>query len=89
MSITSAILSGTSFAHNVGYLSSGRTGSLEMLVLCDELIGMARRFGAGISVDDDTLAVEVIKRAAKTSDFLSEKHTMRYVREEMWYPSLS
>ncbi len=88
MSITSAILSGTSFVHSVGALSSGRTGSLEMLVLCDELIGMARRFGAGTTVNEDTLAVEVIRRSAKTSNFLSEKHTMKHLENEMWFPEL-
>jgi trimethylamine--corrinoid protein Co-methyltransferase len=88
MSITSAILSRTSFAHNVGYISSGKTGSMEMLVLCDELIGMARRFAAGTSVDEDTLAVEVTKHAAKTSAFVAQKHTMRHLKNEMWFPSL-
>ncbi len=59
-----------------------------MLVLCDELIGMARRFGAGVQVNEDTIAVEVIKRSAKTSNFLSEKHTMKHLKDEMWFPSL-
>ena len=59
-----------------------------MLVLCDELIGMARRFGAGVQVNEDTIAVEVIKRSARTSNFLSEKHTMKHLKDEMWFPSL-
>ena len=59
-----------------------------MLVLCDELIGMARRYGAGIQVNEDTLAVEVMKRSAKSSNFLSEKHTMKHLKNEMWFPSL-
>jgi trimethylamine--corrinoid protein Co-methyltransferase len=88
LNITSAILSGTSFAHNVGYVSSGKTGSLEMLVLCDELIGMARRFGAGVRINEDTIAADIIMRSAKTSNFLSEKHTMKHLQDEMWFPEL-
>lgn len=59
-----------------------------MLVLCDELIGMARRFGSGVAVNEDTIAVEVMKRSAKNSGYLSEKHTMKHLRNEMWFPSL-
>lgn len=88
MSIMSAMNCGTSFAHNVGYLSGGKTGSVEMLVYCDELIGMARRLTADTIVNEDTLAVDVIKRAAKTTDFVAEKHTMKYMKSEMWIPAL-
>ena len=49
---------------------------------------MARRFGAGISVNEDTLALDVMKRSAKTSGYLSEKHTIKNLRDEMWFPSL-
>lgn len=88
MSIMAAMNCGTSFAHNVGYLSGGKTGSVEMLVYCDELIGMARRLTAETIVNEDTLAVDVIKRAAKTTDFVAEKHTMKYMKSEMWIPAL-
>ncbi len=48
--------------HNLGFLSGGRTGSLEMLTLCDELIGWTTKMAAGLEVTAETLAVEVIKR---------------------------
>jgi len=83
-----AAMSGTSFIHNLGYLSAGKTGSLEMLVLCDELAGMAKIFAAGIQVNEDTLAVEVTRRAYKDHSFLMDEHTLRYVRTAMWQPAL-
>ena len=46
--MTAAALAGTTFIHNLGFLSGGRTGSLEMLVLCDELAGMVGRLAAGM-----------------------------------------
>ncbi|MGI9464292.1 MAG: trimethylamine methyltransferase family protein, partial [Aestuariivirgaceae bacterium] len=49
--MTIAALAGTPFVHNLGFLSGGRTGSLEMLVLCDELIGWTSRMAAGVEVD--------------------------------------
>ncbi len=86
--MTTAVLSGTSFVHNLGYLSAGRTGSLEMLVLADELAGMASRFASGISVDESSVAVDVVARAAEDNSFLSDEHTYGRYLSEMWFPTL-
>ena len=86
--MTVAAMAGTSFIHNLGFLSGGRTGSIEMLVLCDELAGMASKFAAGIVVDDDTIALEVIKRSAAENAFLSDPHTYARYEQEMWIPEL-
>ena len=88
MNILTAALSCTAFVHNLGYLSSGKTSSLEMLVLCDELAGMARRIVTGITVNDETLAVEVTRRAAKTTTYLDDEHTLKHFRGELSVPSL-
>jgi trimethylamine--corrinoid protein Co-methyltransferase len=88
MSILMSVFAGTSWTHNLGFLSSGKTGSLEMLVLCDELAGMASRIAAGMTANEETLAFEVIKRAGKTGSFISEDHTLTHTRSEMWHPSL-
>lgn len=88
MNMLAAVLSGTSFVHNLGYLSSGKTGSLEMLVLSDELAGMACRIAVGTTVNEDTLGVDVIRRAAKTGLYLHDEHTVKHVRTEMWLPAL-
>jgi len=88
MNIFLSVLTATSWTHNLGFLSSGKTGSLEMLVLCDELAGMASRIAAGIIVDEEHLAFDVIKKAGKTGSFIVEDHTLNHVRTEMWIPSL-
>lgn len=89
----SASLCGTSVAgvaltHNLGVLSSGRTGSLEMLVACDELAAMATRFAAGIEVTPETVAAEVIRRAAPDNAYLTDPHTLARYETEMWIPGL-
>jgi trimethylamine--corrinoid protein Co-methyltransferase len=88
MNILTAVLSGTPFIHNLGYLSSGKTGSLEMLVLSDEIAGMSYRIAQGIPVDDDSLGVDVSLDAGKTGKYLTHPHTKKHVRTEMWIPSL-
>jgi trimethylamine--corrinoid protein Co-methyltransferase len=88
MNIMASVFAGTALTHNFGYLSSGKTGSLEMLVLCEELAGMAGRVTAETRVDEETLAFDAIDRAGKTNSYLTDEHTLRHVRAEMWAPSL-
>jgi trimethylamine--corrinoid protein Co-methyltransferase len=88
MSLYLASLAGTAFIHNLGFLSAGKSGSLEMLVLGDELAGGVKRLAAGIAVSDGTLAVEVTRRAAKDHSFIMDEHTLQYMSRAMWEPRL-
>ncbi len=83
-----AALAGANLNHDVGYLDFGRTGSLEMIVVCDEIIDQVRRVLRGIVVDEDTLALEVIREAAAQGEFLTHPHTYKHVRATQWRPKL-
>ncbi|WP_299848734.1 trimethylamine methyltransferase family protein [uncultured Roseovarius sp.] len=83
-----AALAGTPFVHNLGFLSGGRTGSLEMLTLCDELVGWTNQMAAGCATDADSIAYDVVKRAAPDNSFLTDCHTQDRYLKENWYPSL-
>jgi trimethylamine--corrinoid protein Co-methyltransferase len=80
-------LAGANLVHDVGYLESGLTYSLELLVMCDEIIGWIRRFMTPADVNDETLALDVIHGAGPGGQFLDTRHTVRHYREE-WYPEL-
>jgi trimethylamine--corrinoid protein Co-methyltransferase len=73
--------------HDVGYLESGKCYSLEMLAICDEVIGYIRRYCRGIEVNDETLALDLIAELGPEGDYLSSEHTVNHYRET-WYPSL-
>ncbi|HSJ57911.1 MAG TPA: trimethylamine methyltransferase family protein [Anaerolineae bacterium] len=88
MSIVLAALSGANLVHDVGYLESGLLGSFDMLVLADEVIGMARRMLAGVRVTPDTLAVDVIARVGPGGHYLTQEHTRTHFRQETWLPTL-
>jgi trimethylamine---corrinoid protein Co-methyltransferase len=88
MSITLAGLSGANLIHDVGYLESGLLGSYDMLVMSDEAIGMAKRILRGVTVTPQTLAVDVIQRVGPGGHYLTQEHTRRHFREEIWIPSL-
>lgn len=88
MSITVAALSGANLIHDVGYLESGLLGSFDMLVMSDEIIGMAKHILGGVTVSPETLAVDVIERVEPGGHYLAQEHTRQHFRKEMWFPTL-
>jgi trimethylamine--corrinoid protein Co-methyltransferase len=87
-SILAQGLAGLNLIHDVGYLDRGMVCSAEMLVLGDEVIGMAKRFIEGIQVSAETLARSLIEKVGPGGHFLQEKHTLRHFRTELWMPNL-
>jgi trimethylamine---corrinoid protein Co-methyltransferase len=81
-------LSGATMVHDVGFLDCADIGSLEMLVMSDEIIGMTRRVMRGIEVSDDTLMLDLIDRIGPGGEFMSTKETARRCRDEIWTPTL-
>ena len=81
-------LCGVNLIHDHGYLAGGSIGSIEMAVICDEIIGMVSRLVGGIEVNDDTLAVDVIRAIGPEGHFMSHKHTLRHLQTELFFPKL-
>jgi trimethylamine--corrinoid protein Co-methyltransferase len=88
LSLAMAGLSGGNLVHDVGYSDSGLTGSIPLLVLGDEIIGMVKRILRGMEVDAETLALEVIDGVGPGGKFVSEDHTYNLFRRDSWFPSL-
>lgn len=80
-------LSGANLVHDVGYVESGLTSSLEMMIVSDEIIGFVRRLLAGFAIDAETLALDTIHEVGPKADYISAKHTARHYRE-IWYPRI-
>jgi len=80
-SILGSALAGSNLIHDNGVIDNGMTVSLEALVMCDEIIAMARRIAGGIAVNEETLAFDVMKKVGPGGHFLEEKHTLRHFRE--------
>jgi trimethylamine---corrinoid protein Co-methyltransferase len=81
-------LAGMTLCQSLGSLSFGMYGSAEMVVICDEMAHMIKRVLDGFAVNDDTLAVDVIRKAGQGGSFVSSKHTKTHFRQEMYFPSL-
>jgi trimethylamine--corrinoid protein Co-methyltransferase len=90
-SIITSMLSRCNVIHDVGFLEYGSTSSLEMVVMADELIAMSRFLTEGIRVDQETLALEAIKRVAggePGSIFLMDDHTFEHFMQAQFLPLL-
>jgi trimethylamine--corrinoid protein Co-methyltransferase len=78
-------LSGANLVHDVGYIESGLTASLEMMVMGDEIISFVRRLMRGIEITPETLALDVIDKVGPGGSYLNAPHTMQNYRQ-VWYP---
>jgi trimethylamine--corrinoid protein Co-methyltransferase len=81
-------LAGVNLCHDCGYLAGGSVGSMEMAVICDDILGNVLRIVKGTEVNNETLAVEVIKQVGPEGNFLGHKHTLRHIRDELHMPSI-
>lgn len=75
-------LSGSNLIHDIGYMESGLTGSLELLALCDDVIGWLKHLMAGIEVNEETLALDLINEVGPDGNYLATEHTLHHFREE-------
>lgn len=83
-----AILAGADLIHLLE-IDSEDTFSYEQLIIDDEILCMIERILAGIDVNDETLAVDLINEVGPGGTFLSKKHTMEYFEKEHYYPRLA
>lgn len=87
MTIPYAFLAGANhITCGAGYLDFVMTVSLELYVIDNDLIGMARRVERGIEVNQESLALDLIKKVGPGGNFMSETHTIKYMRSELFSP---
>ena len=75
--------------HGAGWLDGGLTASFEAMVLDAEMLEMLPRFFAGVPVDDESLALDVIAHVGAGGHFLGEEHTRRHFKTEFYFPNLA
>ncbi|MFP3952769.1 MAG: trimethylamine methyltransferase family protein [Candidatus Acetothermia bacterium] len=87
ISIAEMARSDADLIHDVGYLESGQTGSLESVAVGNEIVGYVRRLHRGIDVDDDGLTVEAIERVGPGGSYLTDSSTLDTFRD-LYQPEL-
>ncbi len=87
MALMSA-LSGINMIHCCGYLAGSDYGSMEMAVVCDEIVGWIFRVIDGTRVDPESLALDVIQDVGSNGSYLRHKHTFAHLKQEVFTPRL-
>ena len=82
-----AALGGAALLAVAGHTDGGRAYSPAQLVLDAETWSNVAAVGAGIVVDDETIALETIAAVGIGGNALGQKHTRRHMRE-VWQPRL-
>jgi trimethylamine--corrinoid protein Co-methyltransferase len=68
---------------NLSTLETKMSFSLEQLVIDDAVLSMVERYLRGITVEDETLAADLIKQVGPAGSFVAEDHTFEHHRDEL------
>jgi len=83
-------LAGSNFIHDsAGLMEFAMTVCNEKYVIDNDILGMVMRAVAGIRVDDETIAYDLIKEVGPGGNFVSAGHTRRFMRKEHYQPTVS
>lgn len=86
-----AVTAGNDLIVNCGMFATGMTCSHEQLIMDAEISGMCRRLAAGITVNAETIAEDLIRDIGpRGNGYLTADHTLEWLRKGEYYePSLA
>jgi trimethylamine--corrinoid protein Co-methyltransferase len=87
LTLHGSMLEGGNMIHDMGYMESGLTYSLELLVIQDEIVSWIKARSEPLVFSEENLALDLVHKHAHSSDFLETEHTLRHVRDG-WQPRL-
>ncbi len=87
LSMLVSSLSGANLIHDVGYVEYGSTSCFEQVVVMNELAGEVRFILQGMTLNKETLALDVIDAVGPGGEYVTSKHTLRHFRAG-WFPEL-
>jgi trimethylamine--corrinoid protein Co-methyltransferase len=82
------MLLGPDLCFDSGALESGLTHSAVSMTMVDEIVEETEGFMVGVPVNDETLALDVIREVGIGGLFLGSPHTLEHFRE-LWTPRLA
>ena len=82
-----SVMSCADMMNGAGLLNGSKILSYPHMVMETEIYGIVKRLAAGIEVDDETLALDLIKSVGPGGTYLAEKHTRRHMKE-IWRPKV-
>ena len=68
----------------LGLMDNSLSYSPHLLLFDHDLIGFLRHLWDGVRVDDETLALDVIRAVGPKGNYLVQRHTAKHCRSEQW-----
>jgi trimethylamine--corrinoid protein Co-methyltransferase len=85
VSMQAAILCGANFIlHSAGWLEGGLTMGYEKFVMDADLCGALHRYCQGISLDDESFALDAFHEVGPGKHFFGSQHTLRHYETAFW-----
>jgi trimethylamine--corrinoid protein Co-methyltransferase len=81
ISLLTALLGGANIVHDIGFMDAGMQGSMEIMAIANDVLGFLRAATAGVTVNEETLALDVVEELGPSGDYLSHDHTFAHFRE--------
>lgn len=81
LGLFTAQLNGANIIHDCGFMDAGMQGSLQLMVIDDDLIGFLRAATAPVEVNAETLAIEVMEELGPNGNYLAHDHTYEHFRD--------
>ena len=79
--------SGADVTGGAGLLGAATAFSPQQLVMDSEIFSWNAKIAAGIEVDDETMALDTIRKVDICGNFLGQRHTRRHMKD-VWRPRL-
>jgi len=83
----SSMAAGADLTAGAGTLGGGSVFSAQQLVMDSEIYSWNARIVAGVMVDDESIALDVIKQVDIGGNFLGQRHTRKHMKD-VWRPRL-
>ncbi|SCJ89960.1 Trimethylamine:corrinoid methyltransferase [uncultured Eubacterium sp.] len=77
------VLAGVDLVYGLGMIDMGMAISYEQFLMDAEFVRMFKRTEKKAMVDEDALALEVIEAVGPAGNYLSQRHTLKHMRDEI------
>lgn len=72
-----------------GMLDFALSANYDQMLIDNEIAGQVQRIRKGFEVNDETLAVHVIKQVGHGGTYLPTEHTLKHFKDEFWFAKLA
>lgn len=87
MTLLMGALAGADTFGHMGICGADQGASPEQLIVDNEMAAYVKRILRGLTVNEETLALDIIKRVGIGGNFLADEHTVAHFRREVWLPT--